>query len=91
MNLCPLCKSVHDKKHNIINFDEKNYKCHQHNELYSSYCKECYKNLCIICENEHEENEIIYFKKLMNIDEIKENIKKFKSKIEKLNAIKVML
>ena len=87
MNLCPLCKSVHDKKHNIINFDEKNYKCHQHNELYSSYCKECYKNLCIICENEHEEHEIIYFKKLMNIDEIKENLKKYKSKVEKLNNI----
>ena len=25
MNLCPLCKSIHDKTHAIINYDEKNY------------------------------------------------------------------
>ena len=24
-NICPLCKSVHDKKHMIINYDDKNY------------------------------------------------------------------
>ena len=25
MNLCPLCKSVHDKNHYIINYDNKFY------------------------------------------------------------------
>ena len=24
MNLCPLCKSIHDKTHSIINYDQKN-------------------------------------------------------------------
>ena len=27
MNLCPLCKSIHDKTHSIINYDYKNYIC----------------------------------------------------------------
>ena len=25
MNICPLCKSIHDKNHNIINYDDKRY------------------------------------------------------------------
>ena len=32
--LCPLCKSSHDKKHIIINYDLKNYICKNHNESY---------------------------------------------------------
>ena len=24
-SLCPLCKSIHDKKHRVINYDDKNY------------------------------------------------------------------
>ena len=27
MNLCPLCKSIHDKSHIIINYENKNYIC----------------------------------------------------------------
>ena len=30
MNLCPLCKSIHDKKHDIINYDLRNYVCNIH-------------------------------------------------------------
>ena len=32
MNLCPLCKSIHDKNHPIINYDNKNYICNKHND-----------------------------------------------------------
>ena len=39
MNLCPLCKSIHDKTHSIINYDNKNYKCNKHNEIYVEYCE----------------------------------------------------
>jgi len=53
MNICPICKSKHNKEHNIINYDEKNYICEMHNELYSSYCNTCKKDMCIICEKEH--------------------------------------
>ena len=45
INLCPLCKLSHDKEHNIINYDNKNYICHKHNESYDKYC--CNKNICI--------------------------------------------
>ena len=37
LNLCPLCNSSHDKSHNIINYDDKNYICNIHNELFNSY------------------------------------------------------
>ena len=36
-NLCPLCKSNHDKNHKIINYDDKNYICKKHNEPFIVY------------------------------------------------------
>ena len=39
MNLCPLCKSIHDKTHSIINYNDKNYICNKHCEKYIKYCK----------------------------------------------------
>ena len=36
-NICPLCKSIHDKNHNIINYEKKEYKCERHNENYIKY------------------------------------------------------
>ena len=30
MNLCPFCKSIHDKRHDIINYDLRNYVCNIH-------------------------------------------------------------
>jgi len=38
INICPLCKSNHDKNHNIINYDQKEYICEIHNENYIKYC-----------------------------------------------------
>jgi len=90
MNLCPLCKSSHDKSHNIIDYDDKNYICSIHNELFNSYCNNCKKNICLLCENEHHNHKIIYYSKIMaekeyklnelknlrkSIDNIKEEIK----------------
>ena len=41
-NICPLCKSIHDKNHNtIINYDEKNFICNLHNEFFTKHCKTC--------------------------------------------------
>ena len=67
MNLCPLCKSIHNKEHNIINYDGKNYFCENHKERYCSYCQTCNKNLCLLCEceNIHENHKIIDFKNLI--------------------------
>ena len=43
INLCPICYSVHDKNHYIVNYDDKNYICEEHNEKYTIYCED-YKN-----------------------------------------------
>ena len=55
-NLCPLCFNKHEKTHNIIDYEDKNYICPNHNYPYSLYCKSCKKNLCITCEMEHNNN-----------------------------------
>ena len=34
INICPLCKSSHDKKHNIIKYENKDYICQKHNDIY---------------------------------------------------------
>ena len=38
--LCPLCKNNHNKEHNIINYELKNYICNKHNESFIAYCKQ---------------------------------------------------
>ena len=47
INICPLCKSKHDKNHNIINYDQKEYICEIHNENYVKYCDTCKNNICM--------------------------------------------
>ena len=93
INICPLCKSNHDKKHNIIDYDSKNYICENHNGIYNLYCKDCNKDLCMHCENEHNNHEIISFGKVIpNIDNIKNEMKELKEKLDKLKSdIKEMI
>ena len=76
MNLCPLCILNHDKKHDIIDYEQKNYLCEIHNENFNSYCKKCKKNLCIQCENSHFNHDIIQYSKILpnkgdKLDEMK--------------------
>ena len=85
-NICPLCSSIHDKNHKIIDYDRKNYICLNHNELYISYCNKCKINLCSKCELEHNNHEIIkYINILPDENQIKEELKEFRNKINKLN------
>ena len=65
INLCPICKSKHDRNHNIINYDEKNYICKKHYDTFISYCKECKENMCFLCKNEHYNHDIIYFENII--------------------------
>ena len=46
-NLCSNCKSNHDNKHDIINYELKNYICHKHKEIFTLYCEDCKNNICI--------------------------------------------
>ena len=76
MNICPLCKSIHDKKHNIINYDIKDYICEIHNEIFIKYCNECKMNLCLSCINKHKDHNNISFENIIpDIDKIKERKK----------------
>ena len=85
-NLCPLCKENHDKNHNIINYNEKNYICGKHNNSYSFYCKSCKKNICFECEEEHKEHDIISFGKIISKkNDLEDKMKKFRNKINIFN------
>ena len=95
-NLCPLCKSSHNKEHIIIDYDLINYICNKHDEKYSSYCKECEKNICDTCKLDHNNHNRINYRDIIenkdnNMHEIKIKIDLFKKEIEsiinKLNII----
>ena len=63
--LCPLCKNNHDKLHHIINYDNKNYICTNHNESYISYCDTCKINICIKCQKEHIKHNLTLFGEIL--------------------------
>ena len=89
INICPLCKLNHEKVHkNIYNYDIINYMCKIHNKSYNSYCKKCNKNLCILCEKEHNNHGIISYGEIIpNIDNLNEEMNKYKQKIDDLNKV----
>ena len=83
INICPLCKSSHDKLHNVINFEQKNYICEKHNENYVKYCDECKTNICIMCGKEHKNHKILLYEDIIpNNDKIKEYMKELKNSID---------
>ena len=86
-NICLLCKENHNKDHIIIEYENKNYLCHKHNELFASYCDECKENLCIQCQIEHDNNHkiISYMEILPNINNIKNKIKELRDIIDRFN------
>jgi len=84
--LCPLCKDEkHDKNHKIIKYEEKYYICGKHNNKYNSYCMKCKKDICILCEQEHNNHKLINDGKLIpKIEEYKNKIKELRENIDKL-------
>ena len=94
-NICTLCKTKHDKNHDIIDYSQINYICLNHNEKFNSYCKKCKINLCMECESEHKDKQnLIYFRDILpnkdkyksNINELKEKIDKYKDKITEIKS-----
>ena len=94
-NICPMCKSNHDKKHKIINYDDKNYICKDHNQPIYNFCKTCSKDICIICRESHymhdifDLNKILFTKnkRLKMKTKLKNIINKFKNKISLIKEI----
>ena len=65
INLCSLCKNIHDKKHIMINYDLQDYFCLKHNKPYTTYCKTCSMNICIKCQKEHKGHYILLFGEIL--------------------------
>ena len=92
MNLCLLCKSIHNKSHSIINYDNKNYICNKHTEIFVKYCNDCKIDLCLSCINKHKDHKLIaYEDKLIDIkiirkkmNDLKIIINKFKNNLEEI-------
>ena len=86
INICPLCKSKHNKEHKLIDYEFKNYICNIHGEKYIEFCKECNINLCDQCvmeHNKHNKNHNYeHLTKLLNIEE--NNINEMRIKIDNL-------
>ena len=77
--LCLLCKPKHEVNHKIINYKEKNYICQTHNEHFIKYCKECNKNICFSCDEEHKKHPTLF------LGELKPNMEETKNKIVIIN------
>ena len=74
-NICPLCKTNHNKNHSIFNYDKSQYLCGKHNEPFTHYCNDCKRNICTLCVNEHSKHDKILLADLL-IDKI-DIMKKF--------------
>ena len=80
INLCNICENNHDDNHNIMNFNEINYKCRKHNnDYFAKYFNKCKMNICFSCEAEHSGHNLTYFGNIMSVK---------KQLINKLNFIK---
>ena len=85
INLCPICRSNHDKNHYIINYEDKNYICQLHNENFNSYCKDCKKNICMYCEKDHNKHNLFTFgPNIPNNDILQKKKDELRIKIDKL-------
>ena len=92
INLCPLCKTGHEKDHLMINYDFLNYICIDHGEKFIFFNKESDRNLCDLCmenidyENGNYNDNYIYLNTI--IKRKNKNINELKIKLDKLKEEK---
>ena len=85
INLCPLCKSIHDETHTTISYDNKNDICNKHNEINIEFCEDCNMDICLLCINEHKNHKVISYKdKLIDITNLRNKMNEFENEINKL-------
>ena len=84
-NICLLCKPKHDSNHNIIKYDQKNYICQKHNDVFIKYCEDCHMNICFSCDTDHAEHKTITLVDLKpDLEESKKRMEDIKSMIDEL-------
>ena len=98
-NICYTCSIIHNKLHNLINYENKYDFCCKHNNLeFVSYCNTCKINLCQMCESIHATHKITYLKKIKsnytrfkdildNVLELNRKIFNYKNEIKILNIM----
>ena len=91
ITLCPLCKSVHNKDHIILDYESKKYLCQKHGEKFISFCNQCKRNLCDLCGLEHNKNHnLIYHRdiidkaKITNLSQLRNKIDTLKNEIDNI-------
>ena len=84
-NICLLCKSNHDRSHNIIKYDQKNYICQKHNEPLIKYCTICKSNICFACEGHSEHTKIDLTDLIPNMEEKKAFLNEMKAVINSID------
>ena len=91
-NLCVLCKSHHDKRHFIINYEVKNYICPLHFDSYFKYCHNCQINICMLCNKNHINHKLESFENIISnpdnkraeLDRLKKEIDVFNNNVKKI-------
>ena len=100
LNICPKCKKDHEEQQHItVNYEDKDFYCEIHYEKYYCFCHTCEKDICSLCENQHNDHEIFLYetfdsdietskKELVNLKESIRNLRKdIKEIISKLNLV----
>ena len=88
-----ICETSDDNIHNTLDYEEKYFKCILHKESYTMYCKQCKKNICIICEKEHiNHNKISLGEILLDKNKLEENKNKLRKILDEFeNDIKIII
>ena len=86
MNLCVLCKSIHNKTHNIIDYEQKNYLCIMHHDSFFKYCHRCKNNICMLCIKNHINHKIESFENIIpNQDDKRNKLDRLRNEINNFN------
>ena len=86
-NLCPICKSIHDNSHSIIEYEQKDFMCSEHCEPYINYCIICRKDICILCEKSHIDHKIISYGSIIpDMVSTQKQLKSLKERIFELKS-----
>ena len=70
------------KQETLFNFPQFDFKCKIHNQNMNFYCKNCKKNICEDCINEHSNHIVIPFSKIGLNDEEKKNFDNITQQVE---------
>ena len=85
---CKEHKELHEKDHETVKYDKKNYYCETHFKPFVKYCFKHKENLCEECATKHKEDKVLSYESMVpNIDKLKESLKTVESNINKLKII----